>query len=355
MSSQEPAISVIIPVYNIAPFLEQCVESIRKQSFTNYEVIIVDDGSTDGSSEKCDQYRCLDNFQIVHTENAGAAHARNTGLDNAHGKYIAFIDGDDAIEEDYLEILYNEIEVQTVDIVSCCCKSIEAGEINCFFPDDLLFVGERKKELIYQLIEMRYGQPGPYYYTGVGVPWGKLYNRDFIERNHLRFDLQLRRLQDNMFNMYAFHCATSIKYINKPLYRYRRGHVSSLNVNYNQNLSRNSIALIKARIVAMKELGYDSDERAVKMFNGEVFKYFREVLKNIAQYYPEKKDRYALFSKVFHFKEENNIFKKYVLVAEPAPNWTLFGRKMEWWMIRHNMCRPLYMYLKVKKNIKRVD
>lgn len=355
MNPQKPEISVIIPVYNIVSFLEDCLESIRRQSFRNYEVIIVDDGSNDGSGDKCDQYDSLENFHIVHTENIGAAHARNIGLEYAKGKYIAFVDGDDTVSEDYLKILYDEIESQAVDIVSCCCMSLEAEEIDCFFSKDFLFEGESKKDLLYQLIEMRYGQPGPYYYTGIGVPWGKLYNRDFIEKNHLRFDIKLRRLQDNMFNMYAFHYAMNIKYINKPLYIYRRGHVSGLNVNYNKNLAKNSIALINARIIAMKELGYESDAFAVKLFNGEVFKYYREILKNIAQYYPEKEKRYYFFSKVFHFEEENLIFKEYVIVSEPASNWTIGGRKMEWWMIRHNWCKPLYLFLRTKRVIKRTD
>lgn len=354
MIKQAPEISIIIPVYNIAHYLEECVESIIKQSFTDFEVILVDDGSNDGSADLCDKYKTYSNFSVVHTKNEGAAHARNTGLDIAKGKYVAFIDGDDAIVESYLEFLYKEIETQNVDIAVCCCKSIENGEEDHFFSKDTIFDNDNRIELIYQLIEMRYGQPGPFYYTGIGVPWGKLYNRDFIEKNNLRFDNNLRRLQDNMFNMYAFHKAGRIKYINNPLYLYRRGHVSSLSVNYNPNLARNSINLINARILAMDELGYSSDELAMKKFDGEAFKYYREILKNIAQYYP-RKGRYKLFSKVFHCKGEYEVFKSHVALVEPADNWTVLGRKMELWFVRHNMCMALYGYLHAKKLVKIVD
>ena len=354
MNIRKPEISIVIPVYNIASYLEECIESILKQSFTDYEVILVDDGSSDGSGDVCDKFKINPNFKIIHTENAGPAHARNTGLEHATGKYIAFIDGDDAIADGYLEILYKEIKKHGTDIVACCCKSIEAGEEDHFFSRDTLFDEDNRIELIYQLIEMRYGQTGPFYYTGIGVPWGKLYNRAFIENYALRFDNNLRRLQDNMFNMYAFHKARKIKYINNPLYLYRRGHVSSLGVQYNPNLARNSINLINARAHAMKELGYSTNEIAVKKFNGEAFKYYREILKNIAQYYPQS-GRYKLFSKVFHCKEEYSVFKKHVALVEPADNWTVLGRKMELWLVRHNMCTILYVFLRAKKLVKIVD
>jgi len=354
MNNRIPEISIVIPVYNIVSYLEVCINSILEQSFTDYEVILVDDGSSDGSSEVCDKFDNNPNFKIIHTENAGPAHARNTGLELATGKYIAFIDGDDAIADGYLEILYKEIEKQGAEIVSCCCKSIEAGEEDHFFSRDTLFDEDNKIELIYQLIEMRYGQPGPFYYTGIGVPWGKLYNRAFIENHHLRFDNNLRRLQDNMFNMYAFHKARNIKYINKPLYLYRRGHVSSLSVKFNPNLARNSMNLIHARTLAMDELGYSSDDIAVNKFHGEAFKYYREILKNIAQYYPHS-GRYKLFSKVFYCKEEYSVFKEHVALVEPADNWTVLGRKLELWLVRHHMCTLLYVYLRTKKTIKSVD
>ena len=138
MINQAPEISIIIPVYNIAPYLEECVESIINQSFTDFEVILVDDGSNDGSTDLCDKYKTYSNFRVIHTKNEGAAHARNTGLDIAKGKYVAFIDGDDVIVENYLEILYKEIETQNVDIAVCCCKSIENGEEDHFFSKDTI-------------------------------------------------------------------------------------------------------------------------------------------------------------------------------------------------------------------------
>lgn len=97
-------ISIIVPVYNSSRYLEKCFDSIRDQTYTDFEVIVINDGSTDCSGEICDKYAELDNrFKIIHKENGGVSKARNIGIDNANGEYITFIDSDDWIDVDYLQ------------------------------------------------------------------------------------------------------------------------------------------------------------------------------------------------------------------------------------------------------------
>ena len=112
-------ISVIIPVFNIKDCLEICLKSLLNQSFKDFEVILVDDGSTDGTAGICDEYAKNQQITVIHKENEGQAVARNVGIDAAHGDYIAFVDGDDWVREDYLEILYNTAIAQHADIVNC--------------------------------------------------------------------------------------------------------------------------------------------------------------------------------------------------------------------------------------------
>ena len=101
-------ISVIVPVYNTEKFLIRCVASIQNQSYSNLEIILVDDGSPDHCPEMCDTYAKQDNrIQVIHQKNAGLGMARNTGLNVAKGKYIAFVDSDDFLPLDALEKLYN--------------------------------------------------------------------------------------------------------------------------------------------------------------------------------------------------------------------------------------------------------
>ena len=113
-----PEISVIVPVYNIQDYVSECVDSILKQSFRDFELILVDDGSTDSSGNICDSYMTIDSrIKVIHKKNGGLSDARNVGMMSAKGKYFSFIDGDDTVSLVYLEILYNTLKEQDADIV----------------------------------------------------------------------------------------------------------------------------------------------------------------------------------------------------------------------------------------------
>ena len=111
-----PIVSVIIPVYNVKPYLEESLESVINQTYKNLEIIVVDDGSNDGSEKICDEYAPKDDrIKIIHRKNGGLSVARNTGLDNMNGEYIAFLDSDDIyhpamIQEMLLPLLYNKAD-----------------------------------------------------------------------------------------------------------------------------------------------------------------------------------------------------------------------------------------------------
>ena len=111
-------VSVIVPIYNVEKYLERCIESIRKQSYTDIEIILVDDGSSDGSSDICDKYIEKDNrISVLHKKNGGLGDARNVGVEKAKGKYILFIDSDDRIHEKLVEETVKEAEKNQADIV----------------------------------------------------------------------------------------------------------------------------------------------------------------------------------------------------------------------------------------------
>lgn len=110
-------ISIIIPAYNVENYIEKCIDSVLKQTYNNIEIIIVDDGSTDSTSMICDNYMSrYDNIIVIHQPNAGLSAARNTGIKNASGDYIGFVDGDDYIDEDMYEILMNNINYFNADV-----------------------------------------------------------------------------------------------------------------------------------------------------------------------------------------------------------------------------------------------
>ena len=103
--NKNPKISIIVPVYNAEQYLRRCIDSILNQSFTDFELILIDDGSKDKSSDICDEYAAKDSrVRIFHKENGGVSSARNVGLDNSCGEWVAFVDADDEIEDGYLNI-----------------------------------------------------------------------------------------------------------------------------------------------------------------------------------------------------------------------------------------------------------
>lgn len=118
--AKRPLISVLIPVYNTEPFLRDCLNSVINQTYTNFEVILVDDGSTDQSGAICDEFALKDNrFKVIHQENQGVAIARIVGFDNCQGELISFIDSDDYVSPDFLEQLSKPIINEGADIVCC--------------------------------------------------------------------------------------------------------------------------------------------------------------------------------------------------------------------------------------------
>ena len=113
-------ISVIVPVYNVSNYLERCVQTLIKQTYGNLEIILVDDGSTDGSSKLCDKIAKSDNrIKVIHKENGGLSSARNAGLDAAQGEYISFIDSDDSIHLYFYNVLLKVMNETDADIVQC--------------------------------------------------------------------------------------------------------------------------------------------------------------------------------------------------------------------------------------------
>lgn len=117
-------ISVIVPVYNVKPYLKKCVDSICNQTYQNLEIILVDDGSTDGSGEMCDEYAKIDSRVVaLHQKNAGQGAARNYSLEKAHGEWIGFVDADDWIDRNYYEKLVRAAETSGADM-ACCDRRV---------------------------------------------------------------------------------------------------------------------------------------------------------------------------------------------------------------------------------------
>lgn len=159
-------ISIITPVYKAEKYLRRCVDSILKQTYTDFELILVDDGSPDQSGAICDQYAEKDDrVRVIHQNNGGAAAARNTGLDAASGEWIAFIDSDDWVHPEYLWVLYETAVKQHSDLVVCRYQTVYDDTVVENSPAEPTLSSEDKED--FWLGDR----------TGAVVPWGKLYRR----------------------------------------------------------------------------------------------------------------------------------------------------------------------------------
>lgn len=221
-------ISVIVPVYKVPEtYLIQCLESLKNQhNFNELQIIVVDDGSPEKKLVQiCDRY--ADDFLILHKQNGGVSTARNLGMEHATGEWIAFVDSDDWCEPAMFQDLLQYADQQTVlpDIVVCNCfvNMRDRQVINPFYAQtDTPFVWNQqtKETTLLQIMgrNTRYNAPE----IAIGVPWAKLYRKEFLTSNSLQFEPELKRMQDNIFNLYAFDDAKSVAYLKKPLYHYRK-------------------------------------------------------------------------------------------------------------------------------------
>lgn len=204
-------ISVIVPVYNCAEKLNRCVESILNQSFTDLEVILVNDGSTDGSLEICRQYERKDSrIKIINKENAGVSRARNIGMEQAQGEYIQFVDSDDYIQRDMCKTLVNAMEDTGADMVL-------SGFFHKYLNEEIPKVpsmGEKvaltREEFAEEFLE--------FYRQGfLNMPWNKLYKRAQI------FDMFPENLslgEDLLFNLKYMENIEKLAIVNEPFYYY---------------------------------------------------------------------------------------------------------------------------------------
>ena len=141
----KPLISVIVPIYKVEKYLAICVDSLLRQSYGNLEVILVDDGSPDECPAICDKYQNKDNrIKVIHKKNGGLSDARNVGLDIAQGEYVAFVDSDDFVDEDYIYKLYNALQQNRTSIAVCGIQIIdESNKVT----DQICVTQDKKQEL----------------------------------------------------------------------------------------------------------------------------------------------------------------------------------------------------------------
>ena len=247
-NTENPMFSIILPVYNVEEYIEKCLKSIENQTYSNFEVILVDDGSTDDSAKKIKQFSINDaRFKVISQQNLGAGVARNKALEQAKGQYIVFIDPDDWIEPCALEKVlstFNSTNAEVIEFNYNECNDL-SGEIK--LHDNALSM---KKHFSWDLNSLKYYNLGVIKaecFWGVDMHiWTRAYSSEFLHRINAKFSA-LRLVEDHIFICMVLLNADKIYYINDCLYNYRCRSGSLVN-----KVSNNNFCAFKA-VTILKE------------------------------------------------------------------------------------------------------
>lgn len=240
-------VSIVVPVYNAENSLKKCLNSLIDQKFNSYEIIIIDDGSTDNSKSILLEYKENNkNIVFVSQHNAGVSVARNVGISLARGKYICFVDADDFLELDAIQKMYDVINNNMADVVVC-----------------RYFYHSKSNVTKHQFIDVK-----KYYHRGgeavilaanclwpvdcadlsspinIGVPWAKMYRLRFLKENNILFKENLRRREDSVFNIEVFCSTSKVIFFSDYLYHYFSFDESSSNA-YNPEIGECNLLIFE--------------------------------------------------------------------------------------------------------------
>ena len=248
-------ITIIVPVYNSEKTLHRCVDSILDQTYQNFEILLINDGSKDHSGDICDEYAKRDTrVRVFHKENNGVSAARNTGLDNAKGAWVSFVDSDDWISSEYLNVLYKEAIVTNADVVTCDFFEVGRNGIRmCNAFDwsaknftDINSIG--KGQLLSVVISLSYG-----------TVWNSIIAKDLINMRDLRFDINYKYGEDTLFMFQVYMYASLSRHIMRPLYYYDRTNELSATNNITCQYYKNRLSIICREFDLLKETRYIND------------------------------------------------------------------------------------------------
>ncbi len=223
--SNNGLVSIVIPVYNGEKTIERALDSVVNQSYRNFEVIIIDDGSTDNTRARCLPYvEKYSNFTLLSIKNEGVSNARNVAVEMANGEYITFFDADDELMPAFLSESVDFIKETGSDIVCFNAALVASGGgtslLKSFDLENYIVEDEEEKKII--ISSMFYGRtkPGHYYGGMLAAPWAKLFRLEMIKSYSIKFPYGIRIGEDSVFLIYAFSAAKRIAFKNERLYKY---------------------------------------------------------------------------------------------------------------------------------------
>jgi glycosyltransferase involved in cell wall biosynthesis len=243
-TATKPEVSVIVPVYNVEPYLRRCINSLINQTLQNIEIILIDDGSTDGCGAICDEYAAQDaRLRVVHQENAGLSEARNSGIDRARADYLMFVDSDDWVEPEFCEIPLMVAKERQSDLVMFQYKIFRNGR-------------EKKRRYFIENGVKTQAAALSLLLGGVGITaWNKLYHRDLFLANRYPKGMVY---EDIVLTPVLIHEARRIVYVSAALYD-RELHEGSITTNHSEENAHDWFHALTVTAQRLREWGYAAE------------------------------------------------------------------------------------------------
>lgn len=335
-----PKISIIVPVYNVEKYLDRCMQSLVNQTLKDIEIILVDDGSPDNCPQMCDEYAQKDNrIKVIHKQNAGLGYARNSGLEIATGKYVAFVDSDDYVDTSMYEALYKRAETINVDVVYCGFntevsknKWRESKEVN----KDQLWEGNNVKEFMYNMIASGKGVRQERLYQ-MSV-WHAIYKRDIIVKNDILFPSERDVVSEDIpFQVDFLKKTNKILYLNNHFYYYCLNE-TSLSSTFKKEKFYGYNKLRECLLSKINETEYR--QRVNRLYIGYCRSYCFDLLSsNIV-------DKNKLFKLIF----DDPIFKK--VRYEFSPSFLPIHTRIMYTLMSNKTLLFLLMYIKLTRRFR---
>lgn len=297
-------ISIIMSIYNSAQYLSESISSILNQSYQDFELILVDDGSSDNSLEMCMEFADKDErIVVIHKGNGGVSSARNAGIERSRGAFLRFVDADDILPQDSLLRLITPVkENENIDLV---LGKFESNDTVIYFGDDISGLKSNDEFMEHFLLYMR-----SFYY---GVVWNKLYRKDIIIKQKLKFNEKINWSEDFFFNVQYYRYCKIFYYISETVYFYcrRENSLSTISLHYSEkellDLEILRFLAIKG-FVALCSNSKETEERAYDFMLFKINENFKKVFDHKEM---SLKEKYAKFLTVIRDERIIKLINEY--------------------------------------------
>lgn len=295
-------ISIVVPVYCAEKYLESTLDSILKQTYSHFELLLVDDGSSDGSGGICDRYAAADSrIQVFHNQNAGSSGARNFGVSQARGEYLVFVDSDDLLEPEFLETMLGAFTEPEIDLALCGFERFYHDDLN----DTVKYpLGTKECAVLPSNKELcRLFTVPKTSLSGVSV-WAKMYKLSMVKEYQVVFPENISYEEDCCFNLQYYRHVRKAVTFRKIMYHYRQ-QVESLSKTYKPSTYDDLINGYNERVRFANELemGPDALKKLDAVFLVVIFNTFKKIVKSSLS----PKERRKEYGRILDFKETQSV------------------------------------------------